>query len=127
VAVSEPQVFAFRYGAFRLLLSALGMGPRYSRIELDADALRVRMGWAFAATVPRQHITGAESRSGPVGGIGVHGLRGRWLVNGAASGLVTLTIEPPVRARVGVSVALAQLTLSLEDPEGFLAAVGGAA
>ena len=124
--MTQPQAFAFRYGAFRLLLSAMGMGPRYARIELDADALRVRMGSAFTATIPLERITGAEARSGPVGGIGVHGLRGRWLVNGAATGLVAITIEPPVRARVGIPVALSQLTLSLEDPEGFLAALGRA-
>lgn len=34
------------------------------------------------------------------GGIGVHGWRGRWLVNGAVSGIATLEIDPPARASV---------------------------
>jgi hypothetical protein len=60
-----------------------------------------------------------------VGGIGVHGWRGAWLVNGAASGLVSITVDPPVRAwAVGVPVRLRQLTVSLEDPDAFRAALG---
>ena len=124
MTLAEPRVFPFRYGALRFLLNAMGMGPRFSRVALDSEVLRVRMGWAFVATVPLENITGAEGRSGPVGGIGVHGIGGRWLVNGAGTGLVVITIDPPVRARVGVTVKLSQLTLSLEDPDAFVAALG---
>jgi hypothetical protein len=122
--MSSTQTFKFRYGAFRGLLSVLGMGPALSRVELGGDTLRVGMGWAFRATIPVSQITEARPRSGLVGGIGVHGWRGRWLVNGAAAGLVTLTIDPEVRARVVVAVRLRELSLSLEDPDGFLAALG---
>ena len=69
-------------------------------LELDRDRLRVRMGWAFGATVARAQIRAARHSEGLVGGIGVHGWRGHWLVNGAASGLVTLEIDP-AGARVG--------------------------
>jgi hypothetical protein len=121
---NAARIFAFRYGAFRLLLTILGMGPGLSRVELSGDTLRVRMGWAFQATVPRDSITSAEAVTGLVGGIGVHGWGGRWLVNGAASGLVKMTIEPAGRARMVIPVKLTQLTVSLEDPDGFIAAVG---
>jgi hypothetical protein len=117
--------FGFSYGVFRPLMSALGMGPKFSHIELDGDTLRVHMGWSFHADIPVIHITEVQRREGLVGGIGVHGWRGSWLVNGATTGLLTITVEPPVRARaVGVPVKLHQLTLSLEDPDALSGALG---
>jgi hypothetical protein len=117
--------FRFRYGALRLLLTVLGMGPGLSHVDLEADTLRVRMGWAFRATIPVSQITSARPRSGAVGGIGVHGWRGRWLVNGATTGLVLISIDPSVRAwGTGIPVQLRELTLSLEDPDAFVAALG---
>ncbi len=116
--------FPFSYGVFRLLLSVLGMGPAFSGVELGDGTLRVRMGWAFRASVPVQHITGARPRTGLVGGIGVHGWKGRWLVNGATTGLVQIAVDPPGRAYVmGVPVKVRELTLSLEDPDSLIAAL----
>jgi hypothetical protein len=120
-----PVRFAIRYGALRPLLALLGLGPRHSGLELDADRLRVRMGWGFSATVPRAQIRSAQPSEGLVGGIGVHGWRGRWLVNGAANGLVLLAIEPPARAWVmGVPVKLTSLRVSVDAPDELLAALG---
>jgi len=114
--------FAIKYGAFRLLLSVLGLGPRFSRVVVDADRLIVKMGWGFSADVPRSAIASAQRSRGPVGGIGVHGWRGRWLVNGAASGLVIIRFDPRQRARVmGLPVALVDLYMSLEEPDRFVA------
>ena len=114
--------FAIKYGAFRLLLSVLGLGPRFSRVVVGADRLIVKMGWGFSADVPRSAIASAQRSRGPVGGIGVHGWRGRWLVNGAASGLVIIRFDPRRRARVmGLPVALADLCISLEEPDRFVA------
>jgi hypothetical protein len=117
--------FPFRYGAFLPLLAILGMGPRFSHVELDDDTLRVRMGWAFRATIPMHQITAVRQRTGLVGGIGVHGWRGRWLVNGATTGLVVISVDPVVRVwAVGIPVHLRELTLSLEDPDALSRAVG---
>jgi hypothetical protein len=56
---------------------------------------------------------------------GVHGLAGRWLVNGSSRGLVAVTIEPPARAFVvGFPVRLRVVTVSVEDPEGLIAYCG---
>ncbi|HXQ59339.1 MAG TPA: hypothetical protein VN799_04550 [Acidimicrobiales bacterium] len=122
----ETETFAIRYGALRPLLTVLGMGPRFSGVELGATEMKVRMGWAFRARVPRASITGAGLVTGTVGGIGVHGWRGRWLVNGSMSGIVGLDIKPPARAVVlGIPVTLHYLALSLQDPEGLVAAVTG--
>jgi hypothetical protein len=119
-----PQVFAFSYGVFRPLLSILGLGSTFSRIELGADRLAVRMGWAFATDLPRSAIREVAPTNGPVGGIGVHGWRGRWLVNGSTKGLVTINFEPTQRARVmGLPVALRALTLSVDDHDAFIAAL----
>jgi hypothetical protein len=116
--------YAIRYGIFKPLLSLMGLGPRFSYARLDDKRLKVRMGWAFYASVPRSSIAGAQRSRSFVSGIGVHGWRGRWLVNGAAGGLVTITIEPVARAWVlGVPVKLRMLRVSLEDPDGLVAAL----
>jgi hypothetical protein len=120
---SEKQ--QIRYGVFRPLLSVLGLGPAFSGVERVEDNLRVFMGWGFRSTIPVASITGAVIFRGMVGGIGVHGFGGAWLVSGAATGLVRLTIDPPARAQVvGFSVKLRQLTVSMEQPEEFLRSLG---
>jgi len=122
--MASSREFSIRYGVFRPLLSALGAGPGVSGITLDADRLRARMGWTFRADIPLASITGAEPLKGLVGGIGVHGWRGTWLVNGSAKGVVSVHIDPPAPARVlGVPVKLRTLQVSVEEPEEFLAAL----
>lgn len=122
--MAPPRVFPFRYGLFRPLLSLLGMGPRFSSVRLDDERLRVRMGVWFSADVPRRSIRSATPYKGFVGGIGVHGGRGRWLVNGAAKGLVTLEIDPPGRGHVmGAPVKLRALRISMKSPEELIAAL----
>ena len=80
--------------------------------------------WAFSGRVPRSSIIGAVRVSGPVLGWGAHGWRGRWLINGSSRGLVRVSIEPAGRGRcLFVPVKLRELTLSLEQPDEFLAAI----
>jgi hypothetical protein len=123
--VSESTTFPIYYGAWRPLLVGLGMGPGLSGVELDDQELHVRMGWAFRARIPRPSITGARTVSGRVGGVGVHGWRGRWLVNGSMERIVGIDIEPEARAiATGFPVHLHYLSLSLESPESFLHALG---
>jgi hypothetical protein len=59
---------------------------------------------------------------------GAHGRAGRFVVNGPADGLVELTIEPLSVLERRLSTLfrrekVSSLTLSLADPDGFLAAV----
>lgn len=117
--------FAISYGrAFEPLATLTGTGSRYSGVELDEEALRVRMGWAFRADVPRASITSAARGEDVRMTRGVHGWRGDWLVNGDGNGIVGLRIEPPARAAIGgVPIRLERLRVSLEDPDGFLAAI----
>jgi hypothetical protein len=114
------------------LFVPLALGRRNCRVDVvhrpTGDVLHARMGWAFRAQVPRPHVTAARRWTGRVWAWGVHGWRGRWLVNGSSHGIVVLSIDPPVRARVcGVPIRLRELAVSLEDPDRFLAAIGGAA
>jgi hypothetical protein len=122
--MASTQTFRFRYGVFRPLLSLVGAGPAFSSVTLDHDCLRVRMGWSFRTEVPRSSITGARPFTGLAGGIGVHGWRGRWLVNGSIRGLVVLAVDPAAPARVlGVPVRLRELTVSVESPDELIAAL----
>ena len=120
--------YAFRYDRWcGWLLGLLGHGRRPSRITVASGTVDVRMGLAFRASLPLGTVVEAAPYDGRVWGWGVHGWRGRWLVNGSSHGLVTLTLEPSAPARVmGIPVRLRQLIVSLEDPEGFLAQVGAA-
>ena len=122
--MAPEQTFAFRYGVFRPFLTAVGAGPRASSVRIDGDRLRVRMGWSFRADIPLASITSVEPFKGLAGGIGVHGWRGTWLVNGSARGIVSIQIDPPERARVlGLPVRLRTLQVSVEEPEALIAAL----
>jgi hypothetical protein len=123
-APSPP--FALRYGLLRPLLSVLGVGPAFSGVEFDGPNLVVRMGWAFRARVPLASIQNVQRSANRWSGIGVHGWGGWWLVNGSVAGIVRIEIDPPARARViGVPVRLRTLEVSLQDPDGAVAALRG--
>lgn len=120
-------------------------------IALDDTALRVEYGDppAFAVTIPRALIARAERAADLQGRTrGVHGRRGSWLVNRSASGLVRIVLRRAVPGRLTPSVLglpsggtglirrlatwvtrdrtvrVRELTLGVEDPETFLAALG---
>jgi hypothetical protein len=117
------RTFAISYGSVLLpVFAVLGLGPRYSRVIVTADEVRVRLGWAFRAGVPRSAVRRVEPDDGAVLAWGAHGWRGRWLVNGSSTGLVRLTVDPPAAATVaGWPVRVRELRLSLEAPGFFMA------
>jgi hypothetical protein len=114
--------FGIGYSAWNArLFPVLGLGPRRSSIVVDDDELRVRMGWAFTARIPRAGIRSSEPDDDRVWGWGVHGWKGKWLVNGSSQGLARLSIDPPVRARCcGVGITLRVLRVSVDDRDDFL-------
>ena len=86
------------------------------------------MGWGFQATIPLSSIKNAEPNDDRVYARGLHGWRGRWLVNGSSNGMVELTIDPPVRAYVaGLPITLRTLWVSVTDPDALIAAVAASA
>jgi hypothetical protein len=113
-----------RYERWYLPLSVpLGLGPKHSEVRIEDGILHVKMGWAFDAHIPVASITQAEATAERAFTAGVHYSTGRWLVNGSRKGLVTLTIEPPVQAKVPLrSVQLHKLVVSVTDPDGLIAA-----
>lgn len=124
--MASTQQFRIRYGVTRPLFSLLGAGPRFSGVSVDGDRLRVRMGWMFRAEVPLSSISGVKRHRGFVGGIGVHGGRGTWLVNGGIKGIVDIEIDPPAQARVlGVRARLKQLQVGVEEPEPLISVLSG--
>ncbi len=97
------------------LLTTAAMPPRSTYIEVDGDTIRVRMGAAFRAKFTRADIS-AVGGYRPVVSVGVHGWRGRWLVNGANRPIARVTFALPVRARVlGFRVQLRELLVSVAD------------
>jgi hypothetical protein len=117
--------FQFRYDRWcGWLLGLLGHGRRLSHLDVDETRLTVQMGYGFRATVPRTSIADVRPSTGRVWGWGVHGWKGRWLVNGSSHGIVVLDLEPPVPARVLlIPITLRELAVSLEAPDEFVAAI----
>jgi hypothetical protein len=122
------QPFALRYSwAIRWLLAPIGLGPSRSGVELYHGFVRIRMGWAFRADVPRSSIVAARRYPGTIRWTaGAHtDLKGRWLVNGSGSGIIELTIRPPAEGwTAGFAIHPGSVVVGLDDPDGFLAALG---
>lgn len=118
--------FRIRFSPFiAALVAVFGVGRWNSDVDVGPDELRVRMGWMFRAHIPRASIGTVAERGYVWWAYGVHGIGGRWIVNGSGHDIVTVRIEPPVRAWVvGVPVRLRELWVSLDDPAGFQAATG---
>ena len=116
--------FPIRFTGLNKAMVVLGLHSKNSFVEVDDDEIRVRMGWAFRGTVPRSSTRSVTDDTERVLGWGVHGWRGKWLVNGSSSGIVRLDIDPEARVRVaGVPVRLRILRVSVEDPAGLCAAL----
>lgn len=110
----------------KALLGLLGLGPRSSAVDVEPDGVDVRMGWAFHAVIPRSSVAGIARRDARLIARGVHFRSGgRYLVNGSGEGLVTITVAPPLPARMlGFGVTVRELTVSVDDADGLLAALG---
>jgi hypothetical protein len=123
-----PRTFPIRYSRLsRWLMAPLLLGARHAKVELAEDELRIRMGWAFRATIPRRSIRRAALRREVVWAIGVHSdLRFKsWLVNGSMKGVVFLDLLPPAKGRFGpFPITIERLGLGLEDPDAFLRSLG---
>ena len=120
--------FAIDYSRWnKRFFGLLGLGPRLSEVVVDDTNLRVRMGWTFHAEVPRADIRRVTAAERPFFAWGVHGWRGRWLVNGSSDGIVGVEIDPPARAwTLGIPIRLRTVHISLADPRGLITALTSA-
>jgi hypothetical protein len=132
----EPRWFAISYRERGLdRVTAWGdrflfhAGPGVSGVEIGSGEVRVRMG-SFRLDIPRDSVRSVRRSHARVwGASGVHGGRGRWLVNGSPEGLVELALDPPSDLAPGIDTLFRRekvslLIVSLVDPDGFVAAFG---
>jgi hypothetical protein len=126
MANAGPTRFPIRFdGAYRLLSSAVLIPPSDSFVEVDGDQVYVRMAWAFRARFPRSAVTSTAPYDPKPISRGVHGFRGRWLVNGSGDGILVINLEPAHRAYVmGFPIRLKQLMVSVDDPFALALALG---
>ncbi|MCU1393786.1 MAG: hypothetical protein JWM34_2214 [Ilumatobacteraceae bacterium] len=104
----------------RTMFVPFGMGPKQSWIDVGDTEVVVRMGIGFHATIPLSSISAVSPSAQRPISRGVHGWRGRWLVNASADGILTIDIEPRVRGWVtGFPVRVRQLLVSVVDPAGL--------
>ena len=117
--------FPIRFdGWYRLLSTILLLPPSSAYLVVDGAHVQVRMGWAFSSRFPRSAVVAVSApRRRPISR-GVHGLAGRWLVNGSGRGLVSISLRPRQRAYVlGLPVRLTLLTVSVAEPSTLAAAL----
>lgn len=111
--------------AYGRLSSLLLLRPADAFVEVREDEVEVRMAWAFRARFPRAAVRAATEYDRTPLSRGVHGLAGRWLVNGSGRGIVRLALAPTQRAAVmGFPVRLRELLVSVQDPAALLRALG---
>ena len=116
-----PRV-SIRFGRLKPLIVVCGITPGRSYLDIDPDRISIRMGWGFSADVPRASVRSVARAPDSPWSIGVHGWKGRWIVNGAAGPMVSIRIDPAARARtVGFPVTLRELLVSVDDPDALVA------
>ena len=129
--MADPVRFPIRFSSGNgILFRGLLISPSNSFVDLGGETVHVRLGWAFSGRIPRRLVQRAAMGKPPAIRFtaGAHGWGGRWLVNGAPDGIVDIELTEPVRAFVaGFPIRLRVLSVSLEDPDGFLEAVGAPA
>ncbi len=119
-----------RNAASRVLFPLLGLVSDRIWVDVDDATIRASFGWAGRVTIDRaalETIVHAETVPWWLG-VGVHGNpfgdQKTWAFNGSRGGAVKLTLREPARGRVvGIPISADVVYLSLEDPEGFIAAV----
>jgi len=110
-------------------MAVCGLSAANSAVLLAGGHLECRAGvraWAFSLRAPLSAVTAVALDDRRVLSWGVHGWRGRWLVNGSSSGIVRIDLDPPVRGRaVFFPVRVRELRIAVDDPDGLVAALRG--
>jgi len=113
-----------RLGAWRWLLALLGARRRSSYVDVDDETLTIRFG-GLEAVIPRSDVVSAVRTRWPaIGGIGWRIGRSSLGLIGSLEGVVELGLGVKHKARVAlIPMSYDRLFVSLEDPDGFVAAL----
>lgn len=115
---------------WRPLLLIAGATRDRSFVETSADAVRLKFGPLFDATVPRSDIAAATSRRPtPLSGIGLRLGFGSVGLLGSRSGLVEIRLKTPRRfaiAFVPTPWRVGRILVSVDDPDALIADLSGA-
>ena len=116
--------FPFRFTGANKAMAVLGLWPRTCYIDVTADDIVVRFGWAVHCRIPRASITSVVDDGESVYAWGAHGWRHVWLLNGTSKDLLRIVVDPmaPGRALVG-PLRIGALRCGIDDKEGFRAAL----
>ena len=116
--------FPIRYGKpWSWLLTVLLLPARLAYISINGDTVKVRMSWAFRAKFPKSSVMEVVNFR-PVVSVGVHGWKGRWLVNGANRPIAVIRLSEPARGFViGFPVKLREVLVSVDDRDGLRSAL----
>jgi hypothetical protein len=108
------------------LLGLVGITRRRSFVAIGTTDIDVHFGWAHFRFA-RDAMAGASRVRGSWGyGVGIHtNYVDRLIVNGSLANLVEIRFSPPQRAWMLFPIRCQRLIVSLEDPEGFMAALAG--
>jgi hypothetical protein len=115
---------------WRPLLALFGGTPGNSFVEVNAGSVRFHFGWFFDESVPLTEIAGAGRTAWPLlGGIGWRvATRRRIGLIGSRQGVVDVRFRSARRMRfVFIPWQCRGIAVSLEDPDGFIAALRAAA
>lgn len=110
------------HGPYRWI--GLAVGGRHAHLDVGETEVEVRYGPWFHARFPRSAIALVAPDDRRFLSRGVHGWRGRWLVNGAGTGLVRVVLDPLQHARsMGIPIRLSELIVNVDDPDALVAAL----
>jgi hypothetical protein len=110
---------------YRIVSTVVGLPPSGAYVAVGQGSVEVRMGWAFRSRFPISAIESVSRLATRPVSRGVHGFRGRWLVNGSGAGILVLRLTPTQRGYVlGVPVRLRELLVSVDEPAELAAALG---
>ncbi len=121
---TTPVRFPISFSGVGRAMGVIGLSARNSWVDVGADDFHVRMGWGFRLHVPLTSVRSVGPDDRPVRAWGVHGWRGRWLVNGSSHGVVRIDLDPPGLGSVlGAAVRVSDLRVSVDDPDGLIRAL----
>lgn len=122
---TEGQRFAIaRDGAVSPFLRVIGATDKTSYVNVNDGGLVARFGY-YRVALPRTQIASAAPAELPWHwGLGLRAKRGKLALLGAHHGVVLITLHEPYRTTLlKIPLKVTELYVSVEDPDGLIAAL----